>query len=342
MYAGIDDFRLLAAVMVIAIHTAPLSGISVDLDFILTYCLGRVAVPFFLMTTGYFVLGAWKVSGCTADGKVIQAIKKSLFLYAAAFVLYLPVNFYSDGMPDSAGGFLRMIVFDGGFYHLWYFPAVILGCILVVMLLKRMPVRVVFAIAVLLYLIGAGGDSYYGLVCRIPVLDHLYDILFTVSSYTRNGIFYAPVFLLLGMMLREQREHRKEEAGTGTAGIVVGLAVSLMVMLAEGYFTYSYDLQRHNSMYLFLLPVMYFLFRLLLRAPGRAPGWARDISMLVYIIHPAVLIGLRGVAGAAGLTPVLVDNALVQFLSVTIVSFAAAAILIYLYSCMKKEAHGNG
>ena len=58
-YAGIDDFRILAAVMVIAIHTAPFSGVSQSLDFLLTYCVGRVAVPFFLMTTGFFVLGSW-------------------------------------------------------------------------------------------------------------------------------------------------------------------------------------------------------------------------------------------------------------------------------------------
>lgn len=62
-YAGIDFFRIFAAVLVIAIHTAPFSVISGDLDFLLTYCLGRIAVPFFLMTTGYFVLGPWKIRG---------------------------------------------------------------------------------------------------------------------------------------------------------------------------------------------------------------------------------------------------------------------------------------
>ena len=37
VYAGIDGFRLLASVMVIAIHTAPLAGLSGNLDFILTF-----------------------------------------------------------------------------------------------------------------------------------------------------------------------------------------------------------------------------------------------------------------------------------------------------------------
>lgn len=353
-YAGIDYFRIAAAVMVIAIHTAPFSVFGKEIDFGLTYCIGRVAVPFFLMTTGYFVLGPWKLGKCADDKRVIRPLKKTLFLYAAAFVLYLPVNFYAGGMPKSAGGFLRMLFFDGAFYHLWYFPAVVTGCILVAAMLKRFPVHLVVWLAGLLYLIGAGGDSYYGLASRIPAVESLYDMLFAVSSYTRNGIFYAPVFLVMGMLIRakkesdgrkrktqERRGRRSRSGGVETKGLLVGLMVSMALMLIEGYLTYSFDLQRHNSMYLFLIPVMYFLFRLLLCIPGDAPACTRDISMLVYIIHPAVLIGLRGIAGAAGLTAVLVDNALMQFLSVTVVSFMLTAALVCLSSRLKKGANKN-
>ena len=127
-------------------------------------------------------------------------------------------------------------------------------------------------------------------------------------------------------------------------GNIVCLAVSLVLMLGEGYLTFSMNLQRHNSMYLFLIPVMYFLFRLLLCVPGNAPVWTRNVSMIVYVIHPAVLIVLRGVAGVAGLTPLLVENALVQFISVAILSFALAALLERMYFRLRrrKEAHENG
>ena len=99
----------------------------------------------------------------------------------------------------------------------------------------------------------------------------------------------------------------------------------------------------HNSMYLFLPPVMYFLFRLLLYVPGRAPGWTRDVSMIVYIIHPGVLIVLRGIAGAAGLDWLLAKNAFVQFISVSAVSFAAAVFIdqIYFRLRIRKEKNGN-
>ena len=114
-------------------------------------------------------------------------------------------------------------------------------------------------------------------------------------------------------------------------------------MLIEGYLTFSQDLQRHNSMYLFLPLVMYFLFRLLLYVPGRAPGWTRDVSMIVYIIHPGVLIVLRGIAGAAGLDWLLAKNAFVQFISVSAVSFAAAVFIdqIYFRLRIRKEKNEN-
>ena len=362
-YAGGDYFRIVAAVMVIGIHTAPFSGISKAFDFLLTYCAGRVAVPFFFMTTGYFVLGSWRKNGNDAGSKVIRFIKKTLFLYAVSIVLYLPINFYSGGLPGSAGEFIRMLIFDGTFYHLWYFPAVIIGCFAVMMLLKKFPARTVFGITILLYLIGAGGDSYYGIAARIPALEHMYDVIFTVSSYTRNGIFYAPIFLLMGQMLRERKasiEKTENTAGTArtdsrtgrknstvrdisTGWNIAGLCISLTLMLIEGYLTFSLDLQRHNSMYLFLPPVMYFLFRLLLSVPGYAPGWTRDVSMIVYIIHPGVLIMLRGIAGAAGLDWLLAENALVQFITVSVASFAAAVLidLVYTRIRIRKEAHEN-
>ena len=362
-YAGVDYFRIVAAVMVIAIHTAPFSGISKDFDFLLTYCAGRVAVPFFFMTTGYFVLGSWRKNGNNAGSKVIRFIKKTLFLYAVSIVLYLPINFYSGGLPGSAGEFIRMLIFDGTFYHLWYFPAVIIGCFAVMMLLKKFPARTVLVITILLYLIGAGGDSYYGIAARIPALEHMYDVIFTVSSYTRNGIFYAPIFLLMGRMLRERKasiEKIENTAGTArpdsrtgrknstvrdisTGWNIAGLCISLILMLIEGYLTFGLDLQRHNSMYLFLPPVMYFLFRLLLSVPGYAPGRTRDVSMIVYIIHPGVLIALRGIAGAAGLDWLLAENALVQFISVSVASFAAAVLIDLAYARIRirKEAHEN-
>ncbi|MBD5383657.1 MAG: acyltransferase, partial [Ruminococcaceae bacterium] len=51
---SLDIFRVIAAVLVIAIHTAPLETTAPDADFFLTRILARIAVPFFFMVTGMF------------------------------------------------------------------------------------------------------------------------------------------------------------------------------------------------------------------------------------------------------------------------------------------------
>lgn len=60
--------------------------------------------------------------------------------------------------------------------------------------LARLPVPAALSLAGLLYLVGVGGDSYYGFTVAVPVLKTLYDGIFLVFSYTRNGLFFAPSF----------------------------------------------------------------------------------------------------------------------------------------------------
>lgn len=55
--AAWTPFKVIAALLVVAIHTSPLTTYSPDGDFLLTRSLARVAVPFFFMVTGQFVLG---------------------------------------------------------------------------------------------------------------------------------------------------------------------------------------------------------------------------------------------------------------------------------------------
>ncbi len=55
-YGGLDRFRIIAALLVVAIHTSPLAAINEGADFFLTRVLARIAVPFFFMVTGQFVI----------------------------------------------------------------------------------------------------------------------------------------------------------------------------------------------------------------------------------------------------------------------------------------------
>lgn len=335
-YPGVDLFRMAAAVMVIAIHTASLSVWNDTADFMITYCLGRVAVPFFFMVTGFFVLGPYlaeqagkkraaksisaagaKSSTSRSSARLARFFRKNILIYLGVTLLYLPLAVYSGNLPHSIGEALKMLVFDGTFYHLWYFPAVLLGLALTAGI-SKLSVKAAAVLSVTAYVIGVSGDSWYGLAERIPFLDTVYQGIFEFTSYTRNGIFFAPLFLMLGAAVSRVRISR--------SACRLGCAVSVLILLLEGYFTYTSHIQRHNSMYFALPFVMFFLFRILLDVRGKSPGWVRDCSMLIYILHPAVIVAVRGAADVTHTTKWLVDNTLIEFAAVSL----AAWILSYI------------
>jgi len=302
--AALDRFRLLAAVLVVCIHTSPLTSYTPAGDFWLTRVLGRVAVPFFFMVSGYFLArNDWKTTG--------RFLRKTLLVYGLAVAFYLPLNWYTGGF--TAAEWLRRLATDGTVYHLWYFPALILG-VLIARALARLGLPAALTVAGILYLFGLGGDSYYGLAAGFPVLEGFYGSLFRVFSYSRNGLFFAPLFLLLGAAAK----------GRLPARSLPGAALGLALMTAEGFWLRGLGWQRHDSMYLALPLCMVFLFSFLLGKNRGEDRAARRLSALVYLLHPLMIVLVRGVARAAGLERLLIENSLGHFLAVLAAAFFAA------------------
>ncbi|MEA4883272.1 MAG: serine racemase VanT catalytic subunit [Clostridia bacterium] len=325
--AGIDYFRAVAAFLVVANHTSPLSSLNGTADLILTRIIARIAVPFFFMTSGFFLLRG-QMTGQEADrSKLLRFVAKTAMLYAIAILLYLPVNIYTGTFKAQRWPLelLKDLLFDGTFYHLWYLPATMIGATIAWSLLKRLKTGQAFGIALLLYVIGLCGDSYYGMAAKLPILKSFYAALFGLSDYTRNGLFFAPIFFMLGGMMAAPTARVRP-------GIrFAGLAASFALLLAEGLLLHARGVQRHDSMYLMLLPCMVFVFQSLLLWRGKQRRDLRDISMLVYLVHPLMIILVRGFAKAIGLQRWLIDNSVVHFLAVAVCSFAAATAIIQFW-----------
>lgn len=323
---SLDDFKWLAAALVVAIHTSPLESINETADFLLTRVLARLAVPFFLMVTGYFVLyGAYAAKDFS---KVKKCLLKLLYLYLGTTLLYLPVRLYQflgewthlkKIVPmESLLQAGRAFFFDGTYYHLWYLPAAALGLLLVWGGLSILGRTGTFICAWILYLIGLFGDSYYGVSAQIPLLNFLYEGIFKFSSYTRNGLFFSPLFLLLGYEAAirthlqtapagqpNENGHIRKESGLFFFG-------TLLLMCGEGLGLHMLRWQRHDSMYLLLPFCMQGLFTLLLLCKGEGSK-SKDFyskaqwkdfyekgPILLYCLHPAVILILRGFVKVSG------------------------------------------
>ena len=309
---SMDKFRIVCAILIVAIHIYPLASINENLDFAFTHIFCRIGVPFFLMISGFFVLPK-----AMENRKILlKYTLKILIIYAISIILFLPINIYSGKFQQlNVLGVLKEITITGTFYHLWYFPALLLGIWIVYAILKGIKnIKLQYFIVIILFIIGLFGDSYYKISEQIPLIRKCYEVLFQVFNYTRNGLFYVPIFLYLGYRLR------KKDFKISKKNNIIFLAIFIVLMIIEGMILHYYKIQKHDSMYIMLIPTMLFLFNLFKNEKQENRKNLRNISTIMYITHPVFIIVVRGVAKVMHLENIMVENSLIHYILVVILT----------------------
>ena len=322
-YTGVDGFRLVAAFLIVAIHTSPLASYNLTADFILTRITARIAVPFFFLTSGFFLISRYS---CHPE-RLAAFEKKTALIYGIAILTYLPVNLYSGYFKaeNLLPNILKDLVFDGTFYHLWYLPASMMGAAVAHYFVRTLKYPKALLLTSALYLVGLFGDSYYGIAQKVSWVDGTLDLIFQVTDYTRNGIFFAPVFFVLGGMAAE---HTLRLSLGKSACALCG---SFALMFVEAMTLRYAHMQRHDSMYVFLLPSVYFLFQVLLHFEGERLGGIRTFSLIVYLVHPMMIVAVRLLAKLLHLQELLIENSGIHFLAVCLASAAFGLTLAMLW-----------
>ncbi len=284
MKKSIDFDRFITSICIIAIHIYPFSFLSEQIDYVFTRVLFRICVPFFLMITGYYLLP--KV--INNKDKLKEYSKKILKLYFISSIVYIPINIYNGYFSNlNIITLLKDIFINGTFYHLWYFPALLFGVWLTYYLLKHFPIKITKIIVILSFVIGLFGDSYYGIVKDISLFTSFYHVIFSIFDYTRNGIFYVPIFLIIGYVCK------MEENNLSYHKNLLLIFFFFIVMLIEGMILYHFQIPKHTSMYFSLIPLSYFLFKLVVRYHSHIDKKWRSRATIMYIMHPFFLIIVR-------------------------------------------------
>lgn len=350
-HLAVDLFKAVAALLVIAIHTGPLQTYSEQADFLLTGIAARLAVPFFFLASGCFFFRKAIAGNGSGWKDVHRYAAKTGKLYAVAIILYIPLNWYSGyfASPDfSLGPLAKDLVFDGTLYHLWYLPASILGMYIAYACFRYGSMNAALPVTGCLYAIGLLGDSYYGIAAGHAWLASLYDSLFALFDYTRNGIFFAPLYMALGALAAKRAESRPPSLKASAAWLFLSLAL----LFAEGMTLHGLEWPRHDSMYVALVPAVYCLYQCLLAGEARlqlAPAYGpylRQLSTWIYIGHPAVIVLVRFIAKMTDSTRLLVNDSLVHFVAVSIlsvlISMLGIAVSNHCRGKRRRRNDGNG
>ena len=309
---ALDYFRITAAALVILIHAPAISALGDTGNLILSGAIARIAVPFFFAVTGIF-------TDFSSAESLKKLVLKTLLLYAAATAVYLPYGTYFSSV--------KAILFDGTFYHLWYFPALITGA-LVVFALSKLPRPLALVIVSILYVFGLCGDSYTILARNIPAINAALDFLSGIFSFTRNGLFFAPIFLMIGNIIGKNiRNSNRRKFGLKL--YLPCLALSLSALIAERFALNDIIFGISGNMFISLIPCTIFLLLTLTSIKTKPVPILRTISTWIYIVHPVILDLIFNISD----TPDM-ENAVTK----VILSLCAAAVFAVLLSRKKRSS----
>lgn len=290
-YDAIDIAKLVSALLVVCIHTFPFADISMNANFVVVSILARLAVPFFFISSAYFFFRKIDFHKSYRDSEnkavLIKYLKRLGKIYLIWSLLYLPYNFiliHQGGFSIvSVIRYLRDVLFTGSYYHLWFLPSLMFSITVSYYTILKFGVKKTMVFSSVCYIIGMMGNLYPNLIEQIPVIGHLFELYETVFVTTRNGLFFGMIFVTLGAYaIRYPNKAEQNQISLYAGMSFVLLVIECLFLKLNGFI---YDL---SSMYLMLIPCVYFIFIRLLQVnmkPKPMYHTFRILSLLIYVSH---------------------------------------------------------
>ena len=301
---ALDIFRIIATLMVLAIHTAPLMDISMCMNYYLTNVLCRLAVPFFMMTSAYFINLRSDFNNLNLKKHLVKLVK----IYILASLLYLPLLI----LKEDISVIIKKFICNGTFYHLWYFPSAILSCLMSSFLIKRFSHSRALLISYIFYTIGLLIEKH---VC--------FDFYFSIFDYAHNGIFYGTIFYVMGDYIAFNKKKILKEDNK------LKFILSFILLLIESCI-YRNMLKTDYSSMTFILPLCaYYLFSYLCKYNSHRLKGCPVLCLAVYIAHPLIFVFLNHYFREL--------NSFLFFIIEAIISFVLGIAISLFYKPLKKE-----
>lgn len=287
-YTSVDVFRLMCAVMVVIIHTHPLSEIGATADFITSQIIPRIGVPFFFASAGFFFIKSLLSGKNTA----IQYFLRLLRIYTIWSIIYFAID--AVNLTRSGGSFgellkecfIRYFIF-GSSNHFWYFPAILFS-VLVVALVHKMHLLKHFSwFTLILYIVGCLGCSYYKIGNSIPFISTL--INHPQFTTIRRVLLMGLPFFTIGYFLNVWGDilFSKKKA-------VYFLPISVLLWLIEIVIVVTLKLQQNIIITLFLYPMLFivymFLLQLNMKISDKIALYSRISAGFMYYSHPIIIM----------------------------------------------------
>ena len=302
-YQNLDLFRFLSSIIIIVLHVRPFFTVSYEIDMAINNIIGRVCVPFFFFISGYF---AAKQEQKKPD-YIRSYIRSMIPVYLLWSAVYLPWSLSlaapyiqqvsgllcTIGLPTAIQNLLLLLLvplavivallYSGVYYHLWYFPALLLSMLVLRWWKRKYSLRGLLTVSFVLLLFGAT-ETYYGFCGQFfqSLLHYYYAVFFT----TRNFLFFALFYVTLGYWMGKQEQ-------PASSLCFLKLLLSIAALVGEGLLLQTTQ-RLDSNILLACVPLVYYLFSCLLYTNIHVPQLSeipfRAISKYYYLVHPLMIL----------------------------------------------------
>lgn len=233
-YPVVTLLQYIGAILVVLLHCKRVFAHD-GLHFIQKSLFSRMVVPYFMTTSAYFIRQRWQTKGF----HLWDYCRRHLPRYLAWSCFYSPFALYYYCQSGFEVKWLPLalavgLLYTGLSYHLWYVPAFLTALMLVSWLWQKRGGVCTIVLALCLYLLGAV-ETYSAYLSQTG-LGQVFRLYQTYFLTTRNGLFYAPIFVALGFWLYDRRQCIRL-----TSRFYLGWLFTVILVMLEGWLIYRHQ-----------------------------------------------------------------------------------------------------
>jgi len=261
----IDVLKIILALFVVFLHMNFLKETHPLLSFVLVNGIFRIAVPVFLVITGFYFLHI------DTTKKLQKWLFRTFLLYAIWMLVY--ISYWEDNKE-----IWLTVIF--GYHHLWYLIGTFFSGI-ILFLLRNQKALVLFTLVILLFGVGYAvqvlGNTHYFKGEEDSVLN---DYLMY-----RNFLFVCFPFLTVGFLINKMRISLEEYRYSYLLVIF-----SVLMVVAEAYFNYLMVSSESTDILftLFFVSPILFLYcqKIYIKTQSKILA---SLSTAIYVVHPLIM-----------------------------------------------------
>lgn len=200
---GIDLFKLIAAILIVILHSIGNYLGKVGNLFIANICC--IAVPFFFIVSGYFFGRGLEKKGNYIKKEYFKKYEKNLLrmyvvwsLIGIPFMVKTYIRIYGNNYGYIFLLMIRNVFFSGTFGIYWYILAMIGGSILIYYFVSKNKLKLMYLLSFIFFIFGVLYTGFQSLAENNIIFSYLFKLTWVVFASERNFLMVGWFYMGIG------------------------------------------------------------------------------------------------------------------------------------------------